>query len=231
MLFRSLIALAKANPGGLNYASGPVGAANYLAAELFNHMAGVQIVRIGYKGGAPAISDLIAGQVQIMFATIGTVTWIVLAYWFHQSLIDAITGGREVTRKEEPRLYNLLENMCISRGIPMPKLKVTEDDALNAFEHLEETQEHISKAIDLHFRIRDAYFVFGDPDKIGPHLEAAEPLAQRHPAARAHLPFVSCRDGDGKPGRDQRPLPRLQGDRIADAGPQIDPGEIGRAHV
>ena len=67
------------------------------------------------------------------FATIGTVTWIVLAYWFHQSLIDAITGGREVTRKEEPRLYNLLENMCISRGIPMPKLKVTEDDALNAF--------------------------------------------------------------------------------------------------
>ena len=70
---QELIALAKANPGGLNYASGPVGAANYLAAELFNAMAGVQIVRIGYKGGAPAISDLIAGQVQIMFATIGTV--------------------------------------------------------------------------------------------------------------------------------------------------------------
>jgi tripartite-type tricarboxylate transporter receptor subunit TctC len=70
---KELIALAKANPGGLNYASGPVGAANYLGAELFNHMAGVQIVRIGYKGGAPAISDLIAGQVQIMFATIGTV--------------------------------------------------------------------------------------------------------------------------------------------------------------
>lgn len=67
------------------------------------------------------------------FATIGTITWIVIAYWFHQSLIDAITGGREVTRKEEPRLYNLLENMCISRGIPMPKLKVMEDDALNAF--------------------------------------------------------------------------------------------------
>ena len=67
------------------------------------------------------------------FATIGTITWIVLAYWFHQSLIDAITGGQEVTRKEEPRLYNLLENMCISRGIPMPKLKVMEDDALNAF--------------------------------------------------------------------------------------------------
>jgi heat shock protein HtpX len=48
-------------------------------------------------------------------------------------MIDAITGGREVTRQEEPRLWNLLENLCISRGIPMPKLKVIESDALNAF--------------------------------------------------------------------------------------------------
>ena len=44
-----------------------------------------------------------------------------------------MTGGHEVTRKEQPRLYNLLENLCISRGIPMPKLKVMDTDALNAF--------------------------------------------------------------------------------------------------
>src|SRR5215208_6301252 len=67
------------------------------------------------------------------FATIGTALWIFIAYKFHQSLIDMVTGGREVTRMEEPRLYNLLENLCISRGIPMPKLKVMETDALNAF--------------------------------------------------------------------------------------------------
>jgi heat shock protein HtpX len=48
-------------------------------------------------------------------------------------MIDAVTGGREVTRQEEPRLYNLLENLCISRGITTPKLKVIEDDSLNAF--------------------------------------------------------------------------------------------------
>lgn len=66
-------------------------------------------------------------------ATIGTGLWILIAYKFHQTLIDAITGGREVTREEEPRLYNLLENLCISRGIPMPKLKVMQSDALNAF--------------------------------------------------------------------------------------------------
>ena len=67
------------------------------------------------------------------FATIGTVVWILIAYKFHQSMIDAVTGGHEVTRAEEPRLYNLLENLCISRGITMPKLKIADDDALNAF--------------------------------------------------------------------------------------------------
>src|SRR5499427_9444786 len=67
------------------------------------------------------------------FATIGTIVWILIAYKFHQSMIDAMTGGHEVTRTEEPKLYNLLENLCISRGITMPKLKVADDDALNAF--------------------------------------------------------------------------------------------------
>src|SRR5438034_10314679 len=56
-----------------------------------------------------------------------------IAYFFHQRMIDAMTGGQEVTRRDEPRLYNILENLCISRGIPMPKLKVIDSDALNAF--------------------------------------------------------------------------------------------------
>src|SRR3989440_9575041 len=67
------------------------------------------------------------------WATLGTVLWIAIAYKFHQAMIDAVTGGREVTRQEQPRLYNLLENLCISRGITTPKLKVIEDDSLNAF--------------------------------------------------------------------------------------------------
>ena len=66
-------------------------------------------------------------------ATIGTALWVVIAYFFHQNMIDALTGGREVTRKENPRLYNILENLCISRGITVPKLKIMESDALNAF--------------------------------------------------------------------------------------------------
>src|SRR5262245_37757534 len=67
------------------------------------------------------------------FVTTGTALWILIAYKFHQSMIDALTGGHEVTRQEQPRLYNLLENLCISRGIPMPKLKIMLSDALNAF--------------------------------------------------------------------------------------------------
>ena len=66
-------------------------------------------------------------------ATLVAAAWIAIAYFFNQSLIDAVTGSQEVTRKEQPRLYNILENLCISRGITMPKLKVTEDSALNAF--------------------------------------------------------------------------------------------------
>jgi heat shock protein HtpX len=56
-----------------------------------------------------------------------------VAYFFHQSIIDGVTGGEEVTRQQAPRLYNLLENLCISRGIAMPKLKLMDTDALNAF--------------------------------------------------------------------------------------------------
>jgi heat shock protein HtpX len=67
------------------------------------------------------------------FVTVGTLIWMAIAYKFHQKMIDALTGGHEISRQDNPRVYNLLENMCISRGITMPKLKVMESDALNAF--------------------------------------------------------------------------------------------------
>jgi heat shock protein HtpX len=69
----------------------------------------------------------------IPLATAGTLIWLIFGYQFHQSLIDAQTGAHGVTREAEPRLYNLLENLCISRGIPTPKLQIVEDNALNAY--------------------------------------------------------------------------------------------------
>ena len=68
-----LIALAKANPGKLNYASTGYGAAAHLSAELFKKDAGVDIVMVPYKGSAPALQDLMAGQVDMVFATAASV--------------------------------------------------------------------------------------------------------------------------------------------------------------
>jgi tripartite-type tricarboxylate transporter receptor subunit TctC len=64
---RELIALAKAQPGKLNYSSGGIGASSHLAAELFKSMAGVAIVNVNYKGTGPALNALIANEVQVMF--------------------------------------------------------------------------------------------------------------------------------------------------------------------
>ena len=64
---RELIALAKARPGALNFASGSTGSAGHLAGELFKSMAGVEMTHVPYKGAAPAVIDLIAGHVSLMF--------------------------------------------------------------------------------------------------------------------------------------------------------------------
>lgn len=66
---RELIALAKAKPGELNYGTSGQGSAPHLAAELFKSMAGVNVVRVNYKGAGAALNDLIAGQVQMTFGT------------------------------------------------------------------------------------------------------------------------------------------------------------------
>jgi tripartite-type tricarboxylate transporter receptor subunit TctC len=70
---KELIAYAKANPGKLNVASSGVGTPNHLGAEMLKHLAGIDIVHVAYKGGGPAMTDLIAGQVQLQFSSIPTV--------------------------------------------------------------------------------------------------------------------------------------------------------------
>ena len=99
--------------------------------------AGALVAEVMSVGDAPldyliqaALRDLI---IAAPFTTLGAILWILIAYKFHQSMIDAMTGATEVSRTDEPRLYNLLENLCISRGITMPKLRIADDDALNAF--------------------------------------------------------------------------------------------------
>jgi tripartite-type tricarboxylate transporter receptor subunit TctC len=69
---RDLIVLAKAKPGTLNYASAGIGTPPHLAGELFKAMAGVSLVHVPYKGGGPALTDLLAGQVELYFSGISS---------------------------------------------------------------------------------------------------------------------------------------------------------------
>lgn len=68
---KELIALIKANPGKLNYASSGVGSVHHLAGELFKSRTQVSLVHIPYRGAGPALTDLVGGQIPVMFATIG----------------------------------------------------------------------------------------------------------------------------------------------------------------
>jgi heat shock protein HtpX len=67
------------------------------------------------------------------WAVLAAGAWFVIAWLFHASMIRAASGARKLSRQEMPQLYNMLENLCISRGLPMPSLQIIESPALNAF--------------------------------------------------------------------------------------------------
>ena len=79
---------------------------------------------------ALAVDDLKRGW---PIGVIAAGVWFVIAYLFHQKMIDFATGAANLSRAESPRVYNLLENLCISRGVPIPALQIIESDALNAY--------------------------------------------------------------------------------------------------
>jgi tripartite-type tricarboxylate transporter receptor subunit TctC len=70
------IAYAKANPGKLSMASSGIGTVNHMAGELFKIMTGVQMIHVPYKGTVPAVTDLIGGQVQVMFADVSSIEYV-----------------------------------------------------------------------------------------------------------------------------------------------------------
>jgi tripartite-type tricarboxylate transporter receptor subunit TctC len=90
---KEMIALAKAKPGALNFATSGQGSPGHLAGELFKSMAKVDIVHVPYKGGGPALTDLIAGHVEIFVAVISTAVPQVKA---GKARALAVTGGKRV---------------------------------------------------------------------------------------------------------------------------------------
>jgi len=67
------------------------------------------------------------------FAIIAACIWFAIAWFSHNAMIRAVTGAKGLERRDNPELYNLLENLCIERGITMPRLNIIETPALNAF--------------------------------------------------------------------------------------------------
>lgn len=71
--------------------------------------------------------------VTVPLAVVASLIWFVIAYFGNQMMIDAMTGARKVERRVEPELYNLLENLAISRGMQTPTLRIIESPSLNAY--------------------------------------------------------------------------------------------------
>jgi heat shock protein HtpX len=86
----------------------------------------------------PDVGEGIANAIRLLpslvpVALAGALIWFVIAWFANTGIVAAVTGARTVDRRVEPRLWNLLENLCISRGITMPRLNIIETEARNAF--------------------------------------------------------------------------------------------------
>jgi tripartite-type tricarboxylate transporter receptor subunit TctC len=101
---KELIAYAKANPGKLNFASSGTGAAAHLTGQLFKTMAGLNIQHVPYKGANPALTNLIGGQVQMMFATSASVVPFIRQ---HQLRALAVTSAKRMP--DFPQLPTMIE--------------------------------------------------------------------------------------------------------------------------
>ena len=70
---------------------------------------------------------------QTPFAVLGAGLWFLIAFFAHDKIIAASVKGKSLSRQDAPELYNMLENLCVSRGLAMPRLQIVETPALNAF--------------------------------------------------------------------------------------------------
>src|SRR5262245_52380562 len=146
-----LIDYAKRNPGKLSNASSSNGSPGHVSGELFKHMTGTEIVHIPYKGGAPAIADLISGQVQLMFESTNSI-----AQHVRQGRVRAlaVTGTkRSISLPEVPTLIeagvagyevNAWSGVIAPAGLPRPILDRL-NKAINAAILVPETKERFTQ--------------------------------------------------------------------------------------
>jgi tripartite-type tricarboxylate transporter receptor subunit TctC len=139
---KELIALARREPGKLSYSSAGVGSSNHLAGALFNIEAGVDVVHIPYKGAAPALTDLIAGQVQLSFQTLPSVGGNVKANRLKALAVTSVkrastypdvptTGEAGLKGFEVSAWYSIL----VPAGTPRPVIDRLNSEILKALRH------------------------------------------------------------------------------------------------
>lgn len=99
---------------------------------------GLSLGFVGFTENVYTLEDGVALALEQMrrvwpFAFLAAGIWFAIAWMFHQTIIEKSVGARSLSRKEAPELYNLLENLCIAKGVSMPRLNIIETSALNAF--------------------------------------------------------------------------------------------------
>lgn len=96
---------------------------------------GLFLVGYGLSGGSgDPLREATSGFLKALpFVTLAAIAWVFIGFRANVALIGMMTGATSVTREENPKLYRMLENLCISRGLPVPKLAIVQNEALNAF--------------------------------------------------------------------------------------------------
>ena len=150
-LVAELIALAKSKPGELSYASGGMGAPHHVYMELFKSMTGTDIKHIPYRGGGPALSDVVAGHVPIMFGDVGPVSGLVRDG--RLKALGVTVGKRVETMPEVPTLIeaglagyeaNSWQSLVAPANVP-PPIVAALNRALTAFLAEPATRSHFLK--------------------------------------------------------------------------------------
>ncbi len=123
---KELIAMAKAQPGKILYASASVGSGSHLFTEMFKAQTGIDMLHIPYKGSGPAVADLLGGQVSLMFSTAGSVHTQVTAGKLRAVAITS--AKRHVTLPNLPTVAETLPGFEISQWIAMHAPRATPRD-------------------------------------------------------------------------------------------------------
>jgi len=127
---KELIALARAKPGSLSYGSAGIGASGHLAGELLNSAEGIDLVHVPYKGGAPALADLVAGRIQVMFLSVslsapqvkqGRIKVLALTGTKHSDKLPGVTTTAEQGFPDVQAL--LFSSLLAPAGTPAPIIR------------------------------------------------------------------------------------------------------------